>query len=76
MQRRDRLSFFRANFHFLLIPSYVVQYAIHAAFWLAVLPNVNGMEARSVADPGCLSRILIFVHPASRIQDPIFLPLL
>ncbi len=25
---------------------------------------------RSVADPGCLSRILIFVHPGSRIPDP------
>ncbi len=25
---------------------------------------------RSVADPGCLSRILIFVHSGSRISDP------
>ncbi len=24
----------------------------------------------SIADPGCLSRILIFVHPGSRILDP------
>ncbi len=24
----------------------------------------------SVADPGCLSRILIFIHPGSRIPDP------
>jgi hypothetical protein len=24
----------------------------------------------SVADPGCLSRILIFTHPGSRIADP------
>jgi hypothetical protein len=24
----------------------------------------------SVADPGCLSRILIFVHPGSQISDP------
>jgi hypothetical protein len=24
----------------------------------------------SVADPGCLSRILIFTHPGSRISDP------
>ncbi len=24
----------------------------------------------SVADPGCLSRILIFIHPGSRISDP------
>jgi hypothetical protein len=24
---------------------------------------------RSVADPGCLSRILIFTHPGSRIPD-------
>jgi hypothetical protein len=24
----------------------------------------------SIADPGCLSRILIFVHPGSRIPDP------
>jgi hypothetical protein len=24
----------------------------------------------SVADPGCLSRILIFVHPGSRFPDP------
>jgi hypothetical protein len=23
-----------------------------------------------VADPGCLSRILIFTHPGSRIPDP------
>jgi hypothetical protein len=26
--------------------------------------------ANSVADPGCLSRILIFTHPGSRIPDP------
>jgi hypothetical protein len=26
------------------------------------------MAPASVADPGCLSRILIFVHPGSRIQ--------
>ncbi len=26
--------------------------------------------AFSVADPGCLSRILIFTHPGSRIPDP------
>ncbi len=26
--------------------------------------------AISVADPGCLSRILIFTHPGSRISDP------
>jgi hypothetical protein len=26
--------------------------------------------ASSVADPGCLSRILIFTHPGSRIQKP------
>ncbi len=25
---------------------------------------------RSVADPGCLSWILIFTHPGSRISDP------
>jgi hypothetical protein len=25
---------------------------------------------RSVADSGCLSRILIFTHPGSRIFDP------
>jgi hypothetical protein len=24
----------------------------------------------SVADPGCFSRILIFIHPGSRIPDP------
>jgi hypothetical protein len=24
----------------------------------------------SVADPGCLSRILIFIHPGSQISDP------
>jgi hypothetical protein len=24
----------------------------------------------SVADPGCLSQILIFTHPGSRIRDP------
>jgi hypothetical protein len=24
----------------------------------------------SVADPGCLSRILIFTHPETRISDP------
>ncbi len=27
-----------------------------------------GCEPGSVADPGCLSRILIFTHPGSRIQ--------
>jgi hypothetical protein len=28
----------------------------------------------SVADPGCLSRILIFTHPGSRIPDPKTVP--
>jgi hypothetical protein len=28
-------------------------------------------DKTSVADPGCLSRILIFTHPGSRIQDRI-----
>jgi hypothetical protein len=28
------------------------------------------MQKSSVADPGCLSRILIFTHPGSRISDP------
>jgi hypothetical protein len=28
------------------------------------------MDFPSVADPGCLSRILIFTHPGSRIPDP------
>jgi hypothetical protein len=27
-------------------------------------------DLSSVADPGCLSRILIFTHPGSRISDP------
>jgi hypothetical protein len=27
-------------------------------------------EEISVADPGCLSRILIFTHPGSQIPDP------
>jgi hypothetical protein len=31
-------------------------------------PLVRGMDLRSVGDPGCLSRILIFTHPGSRIQ--------
>ncbi len=30
----------------------------------------QGDGASSVADPGFLSRILIFVHPGSRIPDP------
>ncbi len=28
------------------------------------------VQQSSVADPGCLSRILIFVHPGSLIPDP------
>ncbi len=28
------------------------------------------LHTTSVADPGCLSRILIFTHPGSRISDP------
>ena len=28
----------------------------------------------SVADPGCLSRILIFIHPGYRIPDPTTAP--
>jgi hypothetical protein len=28
------------------------------------------LKVGSVADPGCLSRILIFTHPGSRILDP------
>jgi hypothetical protein len=32
-------------------------------------PNVTPMIS-SVADPGCLSRILIFTHSGSRISDP------
>jgi hypothetical protein len=30
----------------------------------------DSMYEFSVADPGCLSRILIFTHPGSRIPDP------
>ncbi len=39
----------------------------------ALACNINRKKykaVRSVADPGCLSRILIFVHPGSRISDP------
>jgi hypothetical protein len=31
---------------------------------------LHGPVLCSVADPGCLSRILIFTHPGSRIPDP------
>ncbi len=31
---------------------------------------VRVFNKTSVADPGCLSRILIFTHPGSRIPDP------
>ncbi len=31
---------------------------------------VNPFLACSVADPGCLSRIMIFIHPGSCISDP------
>jgi hypothetical protein len=31
-------------------------------------PNKKESRCRSVADPGCLSLILIFTHPGSRIQ--------
>jgi hypothetical protein len=38
------------------------------------VPRVPGhdlnLDKSSVADPGCLSRILIFTHPGSRISDP------
>jgi hypothetical protein len=30
----------------------------------------SAIHFSSVADPGCLSRILIFTHPGSRIPDP------
>jgi hypothetical protein len=32
--------------------------------------SVRWLDYFSVAHPGCLSRILIFVHPGSRIPDP------
>jgi hypothetical protein len=32
-------------------------------------PEREGKQ-NCVADPGCLSRILIFTHPGSRISDP------
>jgi hypothetical protein len=34
------------------------------------ITNANAICSSSVADPGCLSRILIFTHPGSRISDP------
>ncbi len=34
-----------------------------------VISKKNLKQAPSVADPGCLSRILIFTHPGSRISD-------
>jgi hypothetical protein len=33
-------------------------------------PHPEPFVTSSVADPGCLSRILIFTHPGSRIPDP------
>jgi hypothetical protein len=30
----------------------------------------ENLKKNSVADPECLSRILIFTHPGSRIPDP------
>ncbi len=33
-------------------------------------PGMAFYGTSSVADPGCLSRILIFTHPGSRIPDP------
>jgi hypothetical protein len=33
-------------------------------------PGVKNGPDPSVADPGCLSRIMIFTHPGSRISDP------
>ncbi len=33
-------------------------------------PDLEHFLGTSVADPGCLSRILIFTHPGSRISDP------
>jgi hypothetical protein len=33
-------------------------------------PDFLSSVVDSVADPGCLSRILIFTHPGSRISDP------
>jgi hypothetical protein len=33
-------------------------------------PNKHPRGKCSVADPGCLSRILIFTHPGSQISDP------
>jgi hypothetical protein len=33
--------------------------------------NSDNTLFTSVADPGCLSRILIFIHPGSGISDPV-----
>ncbi len=36
--------------------------------------QAEGILGSSVADPGCLSRILIFTHPGSWIPDPKIAP--
>jgi hypothetical protein len=36
--------------------------------WIVCDPGRMGLDS-SVADPGCLSRILIFIHPGSQIQQ-------
>jgi hypothetical protein len=48
------------------MPSSCALFIFHASYakLLRTLPFT------SVADPGCLSRILIFVHPGSWIPDP------
>ncbi len=57
------------------LPSALLSHWISNVHWHP-LPTICLGEAEvltifwSVADPGCLSRILIFTHPGSRISDP------
>jgi hypothetical protein len=43
---------------------YIIILCIYSIYHLFYIPPC------SVTDPGCLSRILIFTHPGSRIPDP------
>ncbi len=51
-------------------PKHFVQKFGHL-FNFGFLPStISFKQGGSVADPECLSRILIFTHPGSRIPDP------
>ncbi len=50
--------------------AYCVRCSIQCIKWKISDLVKTSTVTNSVADPGCLSRVLIFTHPGSRIPDP------